>query len=89
MKYLVEALDTYEKLDISDKELGRVPLTGELFEVSKDRLEVLLGKNDHNVAFVKLVENEIPVKEKEEATEEVKEEKEVKPTKPFKKKVTR
>lgn len=68
MKFLVEALDTYEKLDISDKELGRVPKAGELFEVSKERLDILLGNNSNKVAFVKLIEE--TVEAKEEVTEE-------------------
>ena len=55
MKYLVEALDVYEKKNISDNELGRVPKTGEQFEVSKERLDVLLGDNTHNLVFVKLI----------------------------------
>ena len=56
MIYLVEALDTYEKNNISDNELGRVPSVGEQFEVSKERLDVLLGNNKHSLVFVKLVE---------------------------------
>ena len=55
MKYLVEALDTYEKNNVSDNELKRVPKKGEQWEVTKDRLDVLLGKNGYNQAFVKMV----------------------------------
>ena len=55
MKYLVEALDTYEKQNITDSELKRIPKAGEQFEVDKDRLEVLLGDNEHNTVFVKLI----------------------------------
>ena len=40
--FLVEALDTYEKKNIIDNGLGRVPKAGEQFEVSKERLDVLL-----------------------------------------------
>ncbi len=56
--YKVEALDTYKKLNAIDSELKRIPEEGEQFEVSKERLEVLLGKNKHNKAFVKLVHQE-------------------------------
>lgn len=56
--FLVEALDTYEKKNIIDNGLGRVPKAGEQFEVSKERLDVLLGNNTHNAVFVKLVEKE-------------------------------
>ena len=52
----VEALDTYEKNNISDGGLGYVPKKGERFKVSEDRLETLLGKNVYNKPFVKLVE---------------------------------
>ena len=64
MKVLVEALDTYKKNNIEDKELKRVPSAGEQFEVSKERLEVLLGNNAHNLVFVKIVEPAKPKKEK-------------------------
>lgn len=53
---LVEALDTYEKLNVQDNELKRIPKKGETFEVSKERLNVLLGNNDYNVRFVKIVD---------------------------------
>ena len=56
MKYLVEALDTYEKHNITDNDLKRVPKVGERFEVNKERLDILLGQNSYNVPFVKLIE---------------------------------
>lgn len=64
MKVLVEALDTYKKNNIADEELKRAPETGEQFEVSKERLEVLLGNNPYKMAFVKIVEPAEPKKEK-------------------------
>ena len=77
--YLVEALDTYKTRNIPDKALQRIPEPGEKFEVSKERLDVLLGNNSYNLAFVKLVEE--PKEEKKE------EKKEVKPIKRTKKKI--
>lgn len=66
----VEALRTYEELGAKDSELDRMPKAGERFEVSKERLEVLLGKNGFNKPFVKVVEKEVKTavapKEKEE-----------------------
>ena len=64
MKYLVEALDTYEKGNITDNVLGRIPKTGEQFEVDEERLEVLLGKNDHHKVFVKKMEKPVEVENK-------------------------
>ena len=60
MKVKVEALDTYEKLNITDAVLGRVPKEGEQFEVTKERLNILMGNNAGGRVFVKIVE---PVKE--------------------------
>jgi len=56
MKYKVEALKTYEEYEITDKELGRIPKEGETFIVTKDRLDVLLGENDDNRVYVKVIE---------------------------------
>lgn len=58
VKYLVEALDTYEENNIKDGELGYVPEKGERFRISKERLNVLLGENEYKKPFVKLVEEE-------------------------------
>lgn len=60
MEIEVEALDTYIKYNITDKELKRVPKTGERFTVSKERLNVLMGNNADGRIYVKIVE---PVKE--------------------------
>lgn len=81
MRYLVEALKTYEEKSIEDGVLKRIPEVGEQFEVDKERLEVLLGDNPYKVAFVKLVK-EI----KEEAKDNNKEDK---PKTTTKKKVTK
>ena len=55
MKYLVEALDTYKRRNLKDAILNKVPEEGEQFEVSKERLDILLGDNNYNEAFVKVV----------------------------------
>lgn len=60
MKVKVEALDTYEKFNITDAELGRVPKAGEQFEVTKERLNILMGNNASGRVFVKVIE---PIKE--------------------------
>ena len=65
MRYLVEALPEYEKLNVDDKDLGRVPTAGEQWEIDRERLDILLGDNSYNTAFVKVVEEIKP-----EATEE-------------------
>lgn len=51
----VKALDTYEKNSIKDKELDRIPKAGEIFEVSEERLDILLGNNDYDVPFVEII----------------------------------
>ena len=55
MKYLVEALDNYKRRNLKDAILNKVPEEGEQFEVSKERLDILLGDNNYNEAFVKVV----------------------------------
>lgn len=60
MKVKVEALDTYEKFNVTDAGLGRVPKAGEQFEITKERLNILMGNNELGKTFVKIVE---PVKE--------------------------
>lgn len=64
MKVEVEALDTYQRFNVSDNELGYVPLPGERWEVSKERLNTLLGNNDKGRVYVKIVE---PVKQVKKA----------------------
>lgn len=53
---LVRATDKYEKMKLKDNELGRIPKTGEEFEVSEERYEVLTKTNKFNVVFVEKVE---------------------------------
>lgn len=60
MKVKVEALDTYERFNVTDKELGRIPKAGEQFEVTNERLNVLMGNNDGGRIYVKIIE---PAKE--------------------------
>lgn len=69
---LVRATDKYEKLNLKDNELNRIPKAGEEFEVSKERYEVLTKTNSFKVAFVEKIE------EVEKATKKVKTEKAVK-----------
>jgi len=64
MKVKVEALDTYEKFNVTDNELKRVPKAGEQFEITKERLNVLMGNNANGRVYVKIVE---PVKEEKKA----------------------
>lgn len=64
MKVKVEALDTYVRFNVTDTELGRIPKAGEQFEVTKERLNILMGNNELGKTFVKIVE---PVKETKKA----------------------
>lgn len=54
--YKVKATSLYETLKCKDAELNRIPKRGEIWEVSYDRLQVLLGDNSRNKKFVELVE---------------------------------
>jgi glycosyltransferase involved in cell wall biosynthesis len=63
MRYLVEALNTYEEGNIVDNELLRIPKEGEKWEVSRERLDVLLGENALGKVFVKVVEETKPKEE--------------------------
>lgn len=56
MQFKVEALDTYEKYNITDNELKRIPKAGDTFIVTKERLDVLLGENDKGLVYVKVIE---------------------------------
>lgn len=69
MEYKVEALSTYEEYNVTDNQLGYIPKAGETFKVSKDRLDVLLGENEDNRVYVKVVEETKP--NEDEVTEEV------------------
>ena len=53
----VKALDTYEKLNIKDEKLNIIPKKGKIFEVTEERLKVLLGENRHHIAFVETMED--------------------------------
>lgn len=66
MMIKVEALDTYKTYNVCDVQLGYVPKAGEQFEVSKERLNILMGNNELGKVFVKIVE---PVKEVKKAVE--------------------
>lgn len=68
MEYLVEATNQYEKNNVTDTELGRVPKAGERWKVSKDRMLLLSGDNAMNIEYVKVVE-EIETAQKETKTE--------------------
>ena len=69
---LVRATDKYEKLNLKDNELGRIPKKGEEFEVSEERFKVLTKTNKYKTVFVEKVE------EVETATKKVKTEKAIK-----------
>lgn len=59
----VRATEQYEKRNIPDKELGRIPKAGEEFKVSKERYEVLTKTNKFNAVFVEKVEEvEVAIK---------------------------
>ena len=71
---LVRATDKYEKLNLKDNALNRIPKAGEEFEISEERYEVLTKTNRFHEVFVEKVE------EIETATKKVKTEKAVKKT---------
>ena len=73
MKYLVEALDAYEKDQVTDSGLGYIPKAGEQFIVDEDRLETLLGNNQHHTVFVKLIKK-LEEEKKESKTDKTKKE---------------
>lgn len=52
---LVKATDKYQKLNLKDNELGRIPKKGEEFEVSEERYKVLTQTNRFNEVFVEKV----------------------------------
>lgn len=55
---LVKATDKYKKLNITDKELNKIPQEGEEFEVTEERYKVLTKTNRYKVVFVEKVEAE-------------------------------
>ena len=81
MRYLVKALNAYKEHNLLDNELGFIPEEGYEWEVSKERLDVLLGENGFGIKFVELVkelnpdekENEINNTNEIEVEEENKE----------------
>lgn len=62
----VVALDTFYKNNVKAKELDRIPKAGEEFEVTDERLQVLLGDNTYKKVFVRVAEEEKPKKVKKE-----------------------
>lgn len=68
---LVKATDKYEKLNIKDLELNKIPKKGEMFEVSEKRYKILTKENEYQEIFVEKIEE---VKEIETATKKVKKE---------------
>ena len=56
MKIKVEALKTYQDRNLKDVQLGVVPSPGSRWTVTKDRLDLLLGENENQEAYVKLIE---------------------------------
>lgn len=68
---LVKATDKYEKLNIKDLELNKIPKKGEMFEVSEKRYKILTKENEYHEIFVEKIEE---VKEIETATKKVKKE---------------
>ena len=65
----VIALDTYEKRNIKDDVLKRIPKEGETFEVTEERLSVLLGDNKYQCAFVR-IDEEAPKADAEDKEDE-------------------
>ena len=57
--FLVEALDTYTQNNIYDATRGKIPEAGETWEVDYARLLTLLGENDKELIYVKVLK-EIP-----------------------------
>ena len=54
----VVALNTYVEKGVQDKEHGKILEEGTVFEVSEERLDVLMGNNPYKVAFVKVYEEQ-------------------------------
>lgn len=70
MLHKVVALSTYDEKKLVDKELGFRPTEGFEFEVTDERLDLLLGNNIYHVPFVRLADKveevveEQPIEEK-------------------------
>ena len=69
---LVRATDKYEKLNLKDNKLGRIPKKGEEFEVSEERFKVLTKTNKYKAVFVERVEEVETATKKVEAETAVK-----------------
>lgn len=54
MKVIVT--NQYEKLGVPDKELNRIPIAGEMINITEERFNKLNGNNQHNAIFVKSIE---------------------------------
>lgn len=74
---LVKATDRYEKLNIKDLELDKIPKKGEEFEVSEERYRVLTKANEYHEVFVEKVEE---TEEVETATKKTEKETAIKKT---------
>ena len=61
----VKATNEYQKRNLQDVELKRIPKQGEIFEVSEERFQILNGKNKYNAVFVESVEEDILQEEKD------------------------
>ena len=68
MKIKVEALKTYEEFNVYDNELKKIPKKGEIFFVSKKRLNILLGNNKNKRIYVKVVEEKKEEKKSKKRT---------------------
>ena len=55
---LVKATNKYKELNITDKELNKIPEEGEEIEVTEERYKVLTKTNQYKVVFVEKVEAE-------------------------------
>ena len=58
----VRATDKYEKLNIKDEILNRIPKAGEVFEVSDERFDILNGNNFYKKIFVEVVKEDTKMK---------------------------
>ena len=58
--YTVEALSAYQNNKLVDAELGHIPEPGEIWDVSKERFDLLAGEHKRGIQFVKLV-NKKPI----------------------------
>lgn len=54
-KYVVEALNTYQQRNFKDAQLGFIPSPGSRWTVTKERLDLLLGENENQESYVKLI----------------------------------